>query len=91
MDARKYYEHFCFKLLEQRARRAGVPTVLIRVCLNAYRGLRVVKLLDYWAVVGYAEHGLPAGCIFAFLWVCVYSVPGLDRFVLRCPGPDLDV
>ena len=89
-DMRKFFECFDLRRLCVRALSAGIPPALIRLAINTYMGLRVVRMEQRYQVVGYAERGLPAGCVLALLWVAVYTIPCFDGFIARSPSVFFD-
>ena len=71
-DMIKFYESFCLERLRVRALVVGLPPVLMQVCYNTYRGVRLIRAENAYKVIDYAKAGLPAGCVLAYTMVCVY-------------------
>ena len=90
-DGAKYYESFELELLKQRAYRAGIPPVIVKVTYNFWRGPRIVRLGQHHSPrVLYARRGLPAGDIFNDAFVKAYALEPFDWFVANNPKVTLD-
>ena len=90
-DGRKYSESFLFAKLRQRALRAGIPRVVVKVCYNFWRGPRLLKFLQQFSTrVSYAVCGLPAGDVMGDSFVRAYALEPFDAFIVRHPSVFLD-
>ena len=75
-DLRKYYEMIPLDVLEDRARRAGLPRSLVRCCLAMHRAPRFLRRGQALHAGRFcARLGVPAGCVFADLWTMVHATP----------------
>ena len=57
-DMRKYFENISLEVLFARAVSLGVPVPLVRLCVNTYRSLRVVRACDRYYVVSFNTCGI---------------------------------
>ena len=89
-DVRKFFENFSLELLRCRAIMAGFCPIILKVCINVFRGMRWVRLGKAYMPAGFAKDGLPAGCVFSCLFVAIYCLKAFDRVVKLCPQVDFD-
>ena len=64
---------------------------MVRLAINTYRSLRLIRTGSRYHVVGYSTCGAPAGCILALLFTTAFCIEPCDVFVQISPGVQLDV
>ena len=90
-DGRRFYENFGLDRMRARALESNFSKVALKVCYNAYRGPRLMKLGDRAVVLGHGEFGLPAGCGFSHVFVCIYSAPAVEAVHAHNPRVKIDL
>jgi hypothetical protein len=86
-DMEAFYESIDRELLLERARATGFPEPLIRVCLAAYGGPRMLSMEGALAREMYPTRGIIAGCGLATTLVKVYCVAPFDKVQKALPAP----
>ena len=77
--------------LAARAKKIGVPMLVIKVTLNTWRGPRFIRLGRMLNRVPiFAACGLPAGSGLNDIFVRAWCIEPLDSFVVKCPHVSFD-
>ena len=89
-DGAKYYEYFDLEVLRDRALKAGVPPVAVKVHMNLWKGPRFFKMGSHYSTEAlFAKSGLPAGSSWNNVYVRAYAQAPFDAFVASHPGIQL--
>ncbi len=84
-DMESFFETIDRALLLHRARTVGFPEPIVRLCLAAYAGPRMLVLDGALAREVHPSRGIIAGCGMATTMVKIYCITEFDKLITRLP------
>ena len=85
-DMRKLYGKFDLDLHAKKAEETDFIPIIARLCVNTYKGPRVLRMGQMISGALFAKLGLLAGCIFADVFVLVYCARVFTKVVANFPA-----
>ena len=91
-DLEAFYENIDREILAREAERTGFPMGIVRACLAAYSGPRMLTSQGMLTRAVFPRKGIIAGCSLATTLIRVYMVNAMDEALTRLPqGVNTDV